>query len=154
MTVSDLLTNNFVNNLKYIVVCDSNGNVIFDGANGIDLSTASTDYIGTGSYISLYDSDDSVSRLLIDCVEIVVVGDLDGNGIITAYDVTKINEFNRDKNTLLNSQLTSASYLAGLTGNLAYLKSGNATTLNVYLRKNNSDTDKKFYLYDYLKSIS
>ncbi len=154
MTVSDLLTNNFVNNLKYIVVCDSNGNVIFDGANGIDLSTASTDYIGTGSYISLYDSDDSVSRLLIDCVEIVVVGDLDGTGIITSYDVTKINEFNRDKNTLLNSQLTSASYLAGLTGNLAYLKSGNATTLNVYLRKNNSDTDKKFYLYDYLKSIS
>ena len=147
-TVSDLLTNNFVNNLKHIVVCDSNGNVIFDGANGTDLSTASTDYIGTGSYISLYDSDDSVSRLLIDCVEIVVVGDLDGNGMIETADVVAINTNIRTNDDLDQQMLSSAKYLAGLSGTLAYIETSNVLTINSFIK--NMDDLSEYYLEDEL----
>lgn len=150
--VSDLLTNNFVNNLKYIVVCDTDGNVIFDGANGTDLSTAPTNYIGTGSYISLYDSDDSVTRLLIDCVEIVVVGDLDGNGMIEAHDVTELNIHNKMNSSYLNSSpdtLISAKYLAALIDKSAYTAAAYTTKFNVYVANMSSITNE-YYLDDML----
>lgn len=144
-TVSDLLTNNFVNNLKHIVVCDSNGNVIFDGANGTDLSTASTDYIGTGSYISLYDSDDSVSRLLIDCVEIVVVGDLDGNGIIETADKTIAKDFAKKFTKLTEPEINAVKYIAGLTGTKAKIETADATNIGA----KSKDTHDQLPDYEY-----
>lgn len=146
-TVSDLLTNNFVNNLKHIVVCDSNGNVIFDGANGTDLSTASTDYIGTGSYISLYDSDDSVSRLLIDCVEIVVVGDLDGNGIIETADKTIAKDFAKKFTKLTEPEINAVKYIAGLTGTKAKIETADATNIGAKSKyTHNQLPDYEYYL--------
>ena len=78
------------NNLTHIAVYKEDGTSIWDGAVDPTLSDSNdvADAIGSGTYIVLFDSDDSNTRKALDAVEIVVVGDVDGDGILTGNDVT------------------------------------------------------------------
>ena len=80
----------FVNSLKNdktkIKIYKKNGAPVYDGAaSGSTPST--TQYIGTGYRIDLYNGSTKV-----DTAQISVLGDIDGNGMINAIDITMINK--------------------------------------------------------------
>lgn len=150
--VSFLLSGNFVNDLKYIAVYTTDGTALFDGSSGADLTNVPSDYIGTGMYIVLYDSDDTATRVEIDCVEIVVVGDVDGSGTIETADIAQFNIYISTNDDLLLSDLTSAKYLASLLGDVSYVETANVSTMNIYLQVMD-ETSNEYYLDDILYNV-
>lgn len=113
-----------------IAVYDEDGKCLWDGA-GLDSSakwlTLPTALdpsdkeenqdlcIGTGTYIVLYDKADS-TRKAIDAVEIVIVGDVNGDGAIDVNDSTAIQEeaYKGYDSTNPSTYYSKATYVAGL----------------------------------------
>lgn len=104
------------NDLTRIAVYKEDGTSLWDGAVDTTLSDSNTqdDWIGSGVYIVLYDGSDISTRKAVDAVEIVVVGDLDGNGVIDTNDSSEIlrNIGGVDQTNL--TQYMKATYVAGL----------------------------------------
>lgn len=154
--VNTLLDGNFINNLSFLVVWDGKGNKVFDGSVSIT-SKDLNNPLGTGSYVELYD--DTNHTTLLDAVEIVVVGDLDGDGLIGASDIGAANNFviNYDKNayqaqnsTITQADVTNCLYLAGLLpqGNngYAFAQSAYLGILNGLVNGDSIETN----FYDYM----
>lgn len=111
------IVQDLANKVEYLAFYKEDGTLIWDGASGdpVPNGTAMSDWIGSGVYIVLYDNDDPTTRKALDSVEIVVVGDTDGDGCIIAKDAAVIaaNVYNGfDPNNL--DYFKTARYLAGL----------------------------------------
>jgi len=78
MTVAEVRSN-FINN--DFTILRANGNVAEE-----------TDAIGTGWKIVIYDEEGNIR----DCITVVLLGDLDGNGIVNANDLVKIKSHLKD----------------------------------------------------------
>lgn len=115
------------NKREYLLLTDSNGTVLWDGVNGsvqnaikgtntLDImGTSLNDFVRTGWRIYLY-SDTTTTRNIsnaIDAVEIVIAGDTDGDGRITADDAGKI-KTNTIDFSLTSLDMNTSFYYAGL----------------------------------------
>ncbi len=91
------LINNLKNDTNYIKVYDNNKNIIFDGSNSTSEISESVGnkVIGTGWYIELYNIFDE--KAAAETVYLSVLGDLNGDGRISASDVMYLREIASNK---------------------------------------------------------
>lgn len=115
----DYVLSNIKNKREFLALYAEDGTCLWDGA-GIQSgtlnpsSTSVDDYIASGMYFVLYDSN-TATRKPLDAIEIVVVGDTNGDGIVSVADVVIVN------NNILtgysagrDSDYKNSKYLAGL----------------------------------------
>lgn len=105
------------NDLTRIAVYKEDGTSLWDGALDTTLSDSNemSDWIGSGTYIVLYDCSDISTRKAVDAVEIVIVGDVNGDGMVNASDSADILQYvfaGYDSSNQIEFQ--KAKYVAGL----------------------------------------
>jgi len=105
------------NDLTRIAVYKEDGTSLWDGALDTTLSDSNemSDWIGSGTYIVLYDGSDISTRKAVDAVEIVIVGDVNGDGMVNASDSADILQYvfaGYDSSNQIEFQ--KAKYVAGL----------------------------------------
>ncbi len=101
-TKLSVFLSNLRNDLKLIKVYDNNNVVVFDGiaSNGEITDSVGKQIVGTGYKVELFEN--STSATAFDTVYLSVLGDINGDGRITASDIAYLREIAKD-NSILNS---------------------------------------------------
>ena len=142
---------NVKNKREFLALYAEDGTLLWDGA-GIQTgtlnpsSTDKLDYIGSGMFLVLYDTD-TASRKPIDGVQLIVVGDTNGDGMIGAADASEIVSNSLNSFDATNtSQYQTAKYLAGLLSDLSIQGAADASTVILHSLELNYDyIEDNFY---------
>ncbi len=122
-TKLSVFLSNLRNDLKLIKVYDNNNAVIYDGiaSNGEITDSAGKQILGTGYKVELFEN--STSTTAFDTVYLSVLGDINGDGRISASDIAYIREIAKD-NSILNT-MSLENVLAAMINN-----KGNVTNID------------------------
>ncbi len=114
-TKLSVFLSNLRNDLKLIKVYDNNNAVIYDGiaSNGEITDSAGKQILGTGYKVELFEN--STSATAFDTVYLSVLGDINGDGRISASDIAYIREIAKD-NSILNT-MALENVLAAMINN-------------------------------------
>ncbi len=122
-TKLSVFLSNLRNDLNLIKVYDNNNAVIYDGiaSNGEITDSVGTQIVGTGYRVELFEN--STSTTAFDTVYLSVLGDINGDGRISASDIAYIREIAKD-NSILNT-MSLENVLAAMINN-----KGNVTNID------------------------
>lgn len=134
------------NELKYLQVSyyDYDGNLQI-----INPENYSSTYIGTGYRISLYDGEDFENSNMLDSMQTIIFGDLNGDGFITDNDITEIYQVTTGEKGYDNG-MTDAQYFAGIVDrdNLTMITDNAATIIGGYTTSIDPFDFNQDYVYD------
>ena len=141
-TIATLIAN-LRNESKLIKVYNNQGNKIFDGieSNGIIADSVANTMLGTGYKVELYESTSASTPW--DIVYLSVLGDINGDGRITASDVSYLRQVTNDS-TLLES-MSLERQLACMINNKGGVTEVDSEILRNYI-------DKQIDINKFLKS--
>ena len=119
---------NIRNEINLIKIYNQYGNIIYDGiaSNGEITDSVGKQVIGTGYRVELYAS--STATTPLDNVYLSVLGDLNGDGRITAMDLLVINQMAKDDNMLNTMEVEYQ--LAAMVNNKGGITSVDSEILN------------------------
>ena len=123
-----VLLNNLLNDINLIKIYNQYDNIIYDGitSNGEIAESVGKQVIGTGYKVELYEN--VAATTAFDTVYLSVLGDINGDGRITAMDLLVINQMAKDDN-ILNSMEVEYQ-LAAMVNNKGGITSVDSEILN------------------------
>ncbi len=127
-TKLSVFLSNLRNDLKLIKVYDNNNAVIYDGiaSNGEITDSVGKQIVGTGYKVELFEN--ATDTTAFDTVYLSVLGDINGDGRISASDIAYIREIAKD-NSILNT-MALENVLAAMINNKGGVTSVDSEILN------------------------
>ena len=152
-TKLSVFLNNLRNDLNLIKVYDKNSHIIYDGiaSNGIIPESVTNILVGTGFKVELYEN--TTSSTAFDTVYLSVLGDVNGDGRITASDIAYLREIAKD-NSILNSidveyrlaaMVNNKGGVTNIDSEILYNVMANEIELNIFFKSGvNTDSSYKY----------
>ncbi len=152
-TKLSVFLNNLRNDLNLIKVYDKNSHIIYDGiaSNGIIPESVTNILVGTGFKVELYEN--TTSSTAFDTVYLSVLGDVNGDGRITASDIAYLREIAKD-NSILNSidveyrlaaMVNNKGGVTNIDSEILYNVMASEIELNIFFKSGvNTDSSYKY----------